>query len=93
MELFTYWNLLTIIAIFCLFNFSSKINFVWGGLALGAFIGMVISIIHFYDYGSFDWYSTKNAAVLGTVAGTLVEITGRLTNLIKTPKHVTKKHH
>ena len=93
MELFTYWNLLTLMAIFSLFVFSRNFNFVWGGLALGAFIGLVISIIHFYGYGSFDWDSTKIAAVIGTVAGTVIEITGRLTNLIKTPKHVTKKHH
>jgi len=93
MELFTYWNLLTLIAIFSLYIFWRNFNYVWGGLALGGFTGLVISIINFYSYGNFDWESTEKAAVLGTVIGTLVEIIGRSTHLIKTPKHVTKKHH
>lgn len=88
-----YWNILTVIAIFSMFIFWKNLNFVWGGLAVGSFIGLILSVLHYLETNNFDWNKTLRATVIGTIAGTVIEIIGRATHLIKTPKHVTKKHH
>jgi|GEM_PF-1359289 hypothetical protein len=88
-----YWHILTVIAIISLFIFWKKLNFVWIGLTAGGFIGLVLSFIHYFENKNFDWDATLKITVAATIAGTVIEIIGRATHLIKTPKHVTKKHH
>jgi len=78
MSILTIWNILGIIAIILLILLSKSKNAVWGGLAGGIIVGLVIAIIYSFKGNGFPWVILMKAAIVGILAGSAVVFIARL---------------
>jgi len=78
------WTILTIISgILLILYFSSGRNSVWGGLTLGIIIGLIAVLIFVFRGNGFDWYIIGEAAIIGTLAGFIADLLGRLSDYLR----------
>lgn len=80
------WTILGVITIVLLIIFRRKRNAVWGGLTIGAVIGVIIAIIYLFKGSGFNWSIVGKGAVLGTIAGFIAELLGIISDFIKKKK-------
>ena len=78
MFLLNIWNILAIVAIILLILLSKSKNAVWGGLAAGIIIGLVIAVIYSFKGNGFPWVILMKAAIIGILAGSAVVFGARL---------------
>lgn len=83
MAIFTIWKILGIIALILLIIFWQKRGAIWGGMTLGLIIGLIIAVIFIFKGNRFDWRVIGKGAILGTFAGFVAELLGRVSNLLK----------
>ena len=72
------WFILGITALIFLIIFWKLKNPVWGGLTLGVFGGVIVSVISVIMGNTFDFATIWKGAILGTLLGAIVELLGRL---------------
>ena len=77
------WTILGIITIILLIIFWRKRNAVWGGLTIGIVIGFIIAIFYLFKGSGFNWFIIGKSAVLGTMAGFIAELLGKISDLIR----------
>ncbi|MDP3956744.1 MAG: hypothetical protein Q8P97_01990 [bacterium] len=77
------WALLGIIAVILLVIYWRRRNSVWGGLALGIIIGLVLAIVYAIKGNGFSWYVIGKAAIVGTLLGFVAELLGRLSDFLR----------
>ena len=70
------WNIFGIIAVISLLVFWRKRGAVWGGLTIGAFAGLMVSVVNLLRGNEFIWISIGKGAILGSIAGLLAELLG-----------------
>jgi len=80
------WTIFGIITITLLMLFWNKKSAVWGGLTIGAIIGLIIAIVYLFKDNSFDWAFIKKGAILGTIAGFFAKLLGKISDFIKKKK-------
>jgi uncharacterized membrane protein YagU involved in acid resistance len=77
------WNILGIVSILFLIIFFAKgKNALWGGLSIGVLIGLIIALVYVFKGQDFNWIILKKAAIIGTLAGLVAEMAGRLSKKI-----------
>jgi hypothetical protein len=75
----TTWNILGTIAIIALvLSFFIGKNAIWGGLTLGAIIGVIVTLISFFIGDGFNRTLVKEIAIVSVLLGAVFEIIGRL---------------
>jgi hypothetical protein len=79
------WSILSIISVVGLIIFWNKRNAVWGGLTIGAIIGLAIATIYFFKEDSFSWGIVGKAAIIGNLIGLVSELLGIIADRFKTP--------
>jgi len=70
------WYPLGIIALISLVLFWRKRSAVWGGLTIGAFVGLIVSVVNLIRGNEFIWMIIGKGAILGAIAGLLAELLG-----------------
>ncbi len=80
MEWLTLWNVLGIVAILSLIIFGKGRSSIWGGLTIGAIIGLIISIIYLFIEPGFQWSIIKKSAIIGTLCGLIADLLGKFSN-------------
>ena len=80
---FNTWTILGIITAVSLIIFWRKRSAVWGGLTIGAIIGLIVTTIYLFKGSGFNWVIIGKGAVLGTMAGFIAELLGKISDLIK----------
>lgn len=80
---FGIWETLAIISAIGLFAFRRGKNAVWGGLTIGAIVGLVIAIIYFFKGDGFIWRIVGKAIVIGTLAGIAAQLLGIISDRLK----------
>ena len=70
------WLVLGILAVVSLVVFWRKRGAVWGGLTIGAFLGLCVSIFNLLKGKGFSWISIGKGAILGATAGLFAELLG-----------------
>ena len=78
MEYFGIWTILGILTFILLAVYWRTRNAVWGGFTAGIIIGLIVAL-----FSGFDWYIIGKGAILGTVAGFVAEMLGKISDLIK----------
>jgi len=68
------WYILGIIAIVSLIIYWRKTGAVWGGLTIGVFVGLIISLFHLFKGKGFSWVIIGKGAILGPIVGLLAEL-------------------
>jgi hypothetical protein len=75
------WNILFVIAVIALIaTFFSGQNIVWGGLAIGIVIGIIIALIYLISGEVFNLQIVKRSAIIGTLASLLFEVFTKVAN-------------
>ncbi|PIQ06000.1 MAG: hypothetical protein COW72_02370 [Candidatus Nealsonbacteria bacterium CG18_big_fil_WC_8_21_14_2_50_37_10] len=78
------WTILTIISgILLILYFSGGRNSVWGGLTLGIIVGVIAALIFVFRGNGFDWHIIGKAAIIGTLAGFIADLLGRLSDYLR----------
>ncbi len=77
------WTVLGVITIILLIIFWRKRSAVWGGLTIGAVLGAIIAVVYLIKGSGFNWSIVGKGAVLGTIAGSIAELLGMLSEFIK----------
>jgi hypothetical protein len=72
MAILNIWNFLAIIAVILFLLFSRRKSAVWGGLAGGIIVGLIIAFIYFLKGNVFPWAILLKAAIIGIMAGSVV---------------------
>lgn len=80
---FDIWKILGIITAVLLIVFWRGRNAVWGGLALGIIIGLIVAIFFIFKGSGFDWFIIGKGAISGTLLGFMVELLGKVSDFIK----------
>ena len=80
---FNTWTVLGIITAVSFIIFWRKRSAVWGGLTIGAIIGLIVTTIYLFKGSGFNWVIIGKGAVLGTMAGFIAELLGKISDLIK----------
>ncbi|HEX8460738.1 MAG TPA: hypothetical protein VF623_04890 [Segetibacter sp.] len=65
----TIWNILGIISLILLIIFAKNKGAVWGGLAGGFIVGLIIAIIYSFRGNGFPWIILMKSAIIGILAG------------------------
>lgn len=78
MSILNLWDILGIISVILLVLLSKKKNAVWGGLAGGFAVGLIIAIIYSFKGNGFPWVILMKAAIIGVLLGSLVVLITRL---------------
>lgn len=70
------WTIFGISAIILLiiFWFAGRRNAVYGGLTLGAILGIFINIYFIFKGSSFNWFIVGKSATCGIIAGFIAEL-------------------
>jgi hypothetical protein len=68
------WSILGIISILFFIFFGRNRGAVWGGLAGGIIVGLVIAIVSYLRGNVFPWAILMKAGIVGMVAGTLYQL-------------------
>lgn len=71
------------ITVVLLIIFWGRRNAVWGGLTIGAVIGVIIAIIYLFKGSGFNWSIIGKGAVFGVMAGFAAELLGMISDFIK----------
>ncbi|MBI5071886.1 hypothetical protein HZB93_03290 [Candidatus Falkowbacteria bacterium] len=77
------WTILGVIAIILLIIFWKKRSAVWGGLTIGIIIGAIVAIVYLIRGSGFNWFVVGKGAILGTIAGSIAESLGIISNFLK----------
>jgi hypothetical protein len=77
------WKILGLIAITALVIFRKSKNSVWGGMTMGAIIGIVIAAVKYFSSNIFNWSFVGKSMVIGILIGVFAEILGKLSNNLK----------
>jgi hypothetical protein len=77
------WNILGIISIILLVIYWKKKSAVWGGFIGGIIVGLIIAVINLIGGNGFSWDIVKKGAIVGTLAGLLAELLGKIDDLLK----------
>tara|TARA_Y100000310_G_scaffold265922_1_gene277186 strand:+ start:87 stop:353 length:267 start_codon:yes stop_codon:yes gene_type:complete len=83
MASFGIWTILGIISAVLLIIFFENRNAVWGGLTLGAIIGLIITLFFVFGGSGFDWSIIGKGMILGTLFGFVAELLGKTSDFIK----------
>lgn len=83
MESLNIWKIFGIITIILLIAFWRRRSAVWGGLTIGIIIGLVIGIFYLFKGGGFNWFIIGKSAILGTMAGFIAELFGKISDFIR----------
>jgi len=86
MEIFTFWKILGIVALVMLIIFWRKRGAIWGGMTLGVIVALIIVVVFVFRGNGFDWRIIGKGAILGTFAGLIAELIGRVSDKIKKKK-------
>jgi hypothetical protein len=78
MSIINVWNILGIVSVVLLVLLSKRKNAVWGGLAGGIIVGLIIAIIYSFKGNGFPWVILMKAAIIGILAGSLFVFIVRL---------------
>jgi len=84
------WTILGVIAFVFLAISWNKRGAIWGGLTIGAIIGLIISVIYLFRGDGFNWAFILKGAVSGTMAGLFAELLGRMSGSTKKKREKTK---
>ena len=77
------WKLFGVVAAVLLLIYWRGRNAVWGGLTIGAILGLVVALFSVLRGNGFDWFIIGKGAISGTIAGFIAELLGKASNLIK----------
>lgn len=78
------WKVLGGIAIILLIiYFHRRRNAVWGGLTMGAIVGLIIAVFLAFMGKGFDWHIIVKATTVGIMAGFIAELLGDVSKLIE----------
>mgnify|MGYP001569024868 CR=1 FL=1 len=78
------WQILWYIAVvLAIIYFFKGRNAVWGGLTIGAIVGLIIAVTFVFRGQSFHWHIILRSIVVGTIAGFVAELLGKVSDLIK----------
>lgn len=80
------WIMLGIITAILLIVFWGRRNAIWGGLTLGIIIGLIVAIFFIFKGSGFDVYIVGKGAILGTIVGSIAQLLGKISDLIKKKK-------
>jgi hypothetical protein len=80
------WYILGVIAIISLVVYWRKRGAVWGGLTIGVFIGLIVSIFYLLKGKGFSWVTIGKGAILGPIAGLFAELLGMAGDYFKKKK-------
>ncbi|MDP3900168.1 MAG: hypothetical protein Q8Q23_03755 [bacterium] len=83
MEYINIWTILTTISIISLLLFWGKRNAVSGSFTGGIIVGLIISLVIMFRGNGFDWVVVGKAAIIGAIAGIVVELLGRAGDRLK----------
>ena len=72
----TIWIILGIVSIILLIVFWRSKNAVWGGLAIGIIVGLIIALIYLFKGDGFIWLILVKGGIIGTLAGMAAELLG-----------------
>ncbi|GEO11439.1 hypothetical protein [Segetibacter aerophilus] len=72
------WNILGGISLILLVLFSKNKNAVWGGLAGGLIVGLIIAGLYSFKGNGFPWIILMKASIIGILAGSLFVLISRL---------------
>lgn len=78
MEYLNIWTILGAISVVLLFVYWGGRNAVWGGLTIGAVVGVTIAL-----FSGFDWYIVGKDAISGTVIGFGAELLGKFSDKMR----------
>jgi len=84
------WTILGVITVALLIVFWNKRGAVWGGLTIGAVIGLIISVIYLFRGDGFSWAFIGKGVVLGTMAGLFAELLGKMSDSAKKKREKIK---
>ena len=84
------WIILTIISVVSLIIFWGGKNAVWGGLTIGVFGGIIVSVVSVIIGNDFYLTTIGKVAVIGTLVGVVAELIGRLSTYFKKKKDYIK---
>lgn len=79
----TIWIILGIVSLVLLIVFFRKRSAVWGGLTAGIIIALIIALAFLFKGNGFNFYILIKGAILGTIAGSIAELLGMVSGLIK----------
>ena len=71
MSVINIWNILGIVSVILLVLLAKRKNAVWGGLAGGIVVGLILAIIYSFKGNGFPWVILMKAAIIGILAGSL----------------------
>lgn len=78
------WQVLGFIAvILSIIYFRKGRNAVWGGLTIGAIVGLIIAVILAFRSKGFNLYVILKAITVGIIVGFLAELLDEIPKLIK----------
>lgn len=78
------WKILEVIAvILVIVYFRRGQNSVWGGLCLGAIVGLIIAIILTFMGNGFYWNIILKAVTVGIIVGFIADLLGEFPKLFK----------
>jgi len=83
MAIFTIWKILGIIALVLLIIFWRKRGAIWGGMTLGVVAGLIVAVVFVFKGDGFDWRVIGKGAILGTFAGLVADLIGKVSDLLK----------
>jgi len=80
------WVILAIISAIGLIIFWRKQNAVWGGLTLGAIIGLIIAVFYVFKGNGFSWSIIGKGVIIGTLTGIIAALLGIISDRFKRKK-------
>ena len=75
--------ILGIIAIILLIAYSRSQNAIWGGLTIGAILGVIVVIYQVISGIGFHWLIILRCAMWGILIGFMAELLGKASDLIR----------
>ncbi|MBI2463078.1 MAG: hypothetical protein HYV65_02480 [Candidatus Spechtbacteria bacterium] len=77
------WKILGTITVVLVVVFWRKKNAVWGGLTIGAIVGLILATFFVFRGGGFNWYTIGKGAISGAILGFGAELLGTASDFIK----------
>jgi hypothetical protein len=80
---FGIWEILSIISAIGIIIFWRSKNAVWGGLTIGAVIGVIVALIYLFMGDGFIWKIVGKGIVIGTIFGIISQVLGSISDRLK----------
>lgn len=80
---FNAWTIFGAVAVVLLIIFWRRRNAVWGGLAIGITIGIIVALFYLLKGNKFDWFILGKGAIVGVILGFIAELLGKISDKIR----------